>query len=103
MKSFSYLSAPDTATALHAITGSEGVKFLAGGTNLVDLMREGIEEPATVVDITRLPLTGIEELADGSLRVAHPVRYERAPASAPRDVPDLAAGTDAIPVWGPRP
>lgn len=77
MKSFSYVSAPDTGTALHAITGSEGVKFLAGGTNLVDLMREGIEEPATVVDITRLPLTGIEELADGSLRVGALVTNSR--------------------------
>ncbi|MET8080718.1 xanthine dehydrogenase family protein subunit M [Streptomyces sp. NPDC005303] len=69
MKSFSYLSAPDTATALRTIADHEDVKFLAGGTNLVDLMREGIEHPATVVDITRLPLTGIEELPDGSLRV----------------------------------
>jgi xanthine dehydrogenase YagS FAD-binding subunit len=77
VKSFSYLSAPDTATALHAITDGEGVKFLAGGTNLVDLMREGIEEPATVVDITRLPLTGIEELADGALRVGALVTNSR--------------------------
>ena len=69
MKSFSYVSAPDTATALRTIADHEDVKFLAGGTNLVDLMREGIEHPATVVDITRLPLTGIEELPDGSLRV----------------------------------
>ncbi|MET7479131.1 xanthine dehydrogenase family protein subunit M [Streptomyces sp. NPDC005648] len=69
MKSFSYLSAPDTVTALRTIADGEDVKFLAGGTNLVDLMREGIEDPGTVVDITRLPLTGIEELPDGSLRV----------------------------------
>ncbi|MEU1440884.1 FAD binding domain-containing protein [Streptomyces mirabilis] len=69
MKSFSYLSAPDVGTALRTIADSDDVKFLAGGTNLVDLMREGIEEPATVVDITRLPLTGIEELPDGTLRV----------------------------------
>ncbi|MEU8909247.1 FAD binding domain-containing protein [Streptomyces mirabilis] len=77
MKSFSYLSAPDTATALHAIADMEGVKFLAGGTNLVDLMREGIEEPATVVDITRLPLDGIEELPDGTLRVGALVTNSR--------------------------
>ncbi|MEW2050611.1 xanthine dehydrogenase family protein subunit M [Streptomyces sp. NPDC005476] len=77
MKSFSYLSAPDTATALRTIAGSEDVKFLAGGTNLVDLMREGIEEPATVVDITRLPLTGIEELPDGTLRVGALVSNSR--------------------------
>ncbi|MET7651434.1 MULTISPECIES: xanthine dehydrogenase family protein subunit M [unclassified Streptomyces] len=77
MKSFSYLSAPDTATALCTIAGNDGVKFLAGGTNLVDLMREGIEEPATVVDITRLPLDGIEELPDGTLRVGALVSNSR--------------------------
>lgn len=69
MKSFSYVSAPDTGTALRTIADSANVKFLAGGTNLVDLMREGIEQPSTVVDITRLPLTGIEELPDGGIRV----------------------------------
>ncbi|MEI5527865.1 xanthine dehydrogenase family protein subunit M [Streptomyces brasiliscabiei] len=77
MKSFSYLSAPDTATALRTIADGEDVKFLAGGTNLVDLMREGIEHPATVVDITRLPLTGIEELPDGTLRVGALVTNSR--------------------------
>ncbi|HET7425986.1 MAG TPA: FAD binding domain-containing protein, partial [Gemmatimonadales bacterium] len=77
MKPFSYLSAPDTATALRTIADSEDVKFLAGGTNLVDLMREGIEHPATVVDITRLPLTGIEELPDGGIRVGALVTNSR--------------------------
>ncbi|MFF7986337.1 FAD binding domain-containing protein [Streptomyces sp. NPDC007901] len=77
MKPFAYLSAPDTATALRTIADSEDVKFLAGGTNLVDLMREGIEHPATVVDITRLPLTGIEELPDGTLRVGALVTNSR--------------------------
>ena len=77
MKPFSYLSAPDTATALRTIADSEDVKFLAGGTNLVDLMREGIELPATVVDITRLPLTGIEELPDGGIRVGALVTNSR--------------------------
>jgi xanthine dehydrogenase YagS FAD-binding subunit len=52
VKSFSYLSAPDVGTALRTIADGDDVKFLAGGTNLVDLMREGIEHPATVVDIT---------------------------------------------------
>lgn len=77
MKSFSYLSAPDTATALRTIADNTDVKFLAGGTNLVDLMREGIERPATVVDITRLPLTGIDELPDGTLRVGALVSNSR--------------------------
>ncbi|KPI07459.1 Xanthine dehydrogenase [Actinobacteria bacterium OK074] len=77
MKSFSYLSAPDTATALRTIADSDDVKFLAGGTNLVDLMREGIEQPSTVVDITRLPLAGIEELPDGTIRVGALVTNSR--------------------------
>ncbi|MER5214766.1 xanthine dehydrogenase family protein subunit M [Streptomyces sp. NPDC002838] len=77
MKSFSYVSAPDIGTALRTIADSEDVKFLAGGTNLVDLMREGIEQPSTVVDITRLPLTGIEELAGGGIRAGALVSNSR--------------------------
>ncbi|MFC8201598.1 FAD binding domain-containing protein [Streptomyces sp. NPDC057298] len=77
MKSFSYVSAPDIGTALRTIADSEDVKFLAGGTNLVDLMREGIEQPSTVVDITRLPLAGIEELAGGGIRVGALVSNSR--------------------------
>jgi xanthine dehydrogenase YagS FAD-binding subunit len=77
VKSFSYVSAPDKGTALRTIADNEDVKFLAGGTNLVDLMREGIEQPATVVDITRLPLTGIEMLPDGGIRVGALVSNSR--------------------------
>ncbi|SEE92372.1 xanthine dehydrogenase YagS FAD-binding subunit [Streptomyces sp. 3213] len=77
MKSFSYLSAPDVGTALRTIADSGDVKFLAGGTNLVDLMREGIEHPETLMDITRLPLTGIEELPDGTIRVGALVTNSR--------------------------
>jgi len=69
MTSFSYVAAPDTATALRAIADGDRVKFLAGGTNLVDLMRERIERPDTVVDISRLPLAGVAELPDGGLRI----------------------------------
>jgi xanthine dehydrogenase YagS FAD-binding subunit len=77
MKTFAYLSAPDVDTALQAITSEPRAKFLAGGTNLVDLMREGIERPETVVDITRLPLDTIEELADGGVRIGAVVRNSR--------------------------
>jgi xanthine dehydrogenase YagS FAD-binding subunit len=77
VKSFSFVSAPDKGTALRTIADNEDVKFLAGGTNLVDLMREGIEQPATVVDITRLPLTGIEMLPDGGVRVGALVSNSR--------------------------
>ncbi|MFD9737136.1 FAD binding domain-containing protein [Umezawaea sp. NPDC059074] len=74
MKTFAYLSAPDVATAVSAIATEPGAKFLGGGTNLVDLMREGVERPDTVIDITRLPLTGIEELPDGGVRIGALVR-----------------------------
>ncbi|MGH3876030.1 MAG: FAD binding domain-containing protein [Actinophytocola sp.] len=72
MKDFGYVAATDVATAVREIR--PGAKFLGGGTNLVDLMREGIEAPDTVIDISRLPLTGIEELPDGGLRVGALVR-----------------------------
>ncbi|WP_405959618.1 xanthine dehydrogenase family protein subunit M [Streptomyces sp. NBC_00024] len=74
MKTFSYLSPADVDAALRQITAEPGAKFLGGGTNLVDLMREGIEAPATLIDITRLPLNGIEELPDGGLRIGALVR-----------------------------
>ena len=74
MRSFAYLRANDVDSALQAITSEPQAKFLGGGTNLVDLMREGIEHPGTVIDITRLPLDGIEELADGGVRIGALVR-----------------------------
>jgi xanthine dehydrogenase YagS FAD-binding subunit len=77
VKSFAYISAPDLGTALRTIADHEDGKFLAGGTNLVDLMREGIEQPATVVDITRLPLAGIEQLPGGGIRIGALVSNSR--------------------------
>ncbi len=74
MRSFTYLSAPDVETAVRAIATEPNAKFLGGGTNLVDLMRENIEQPDVVVDITRLPLTGIDELPGGGLRIGALVR-----------------------------
>jgi xanthine dehydrogenase YagS FAD-binding subunit len=51
--------------ALTLIATLPNAKFLGGGTNLVDLMRENIEQPDALIDITRLPSTGIAESADG--------------------------------------
>ncbi|GAA0434686.1 carbon-monoxide dehydrogenase medium subunit [Acrocarpospora corrugata] len=73
MKDFAYVSAPDVATAVRAIT-EPGAKFLGGGTNLVDLMRQNVERPDTVVDITRLPLDRVEELPDGRIRIGAMMR-----------------------------
>ncbi|GAA0918002.1 xanthine dehydrogenase family protein subunit M [Nonomuraea longicatena] len=74
MRPFAYVRAADVAGAVQAVADEPGARFLGGGTNLVDLMRAGIEEPATLIDITRLPLTEVEELPDGGLRVGALVR-----------------------------
>jgi xanthine dehydrogenase YagS FAD-binding subunit len=74
MRSFTYVSARDVDTALTTIAEQPNAKFLGGGTNLVDLMREDIEHPDTVIDITRLPLTGVDEQPDGSIRIGALVR-----------------------------
>ena len=73
MRSFTYVTAPDVAAAVAAIA-EPGAKALGGGTNLVDLMRSDVERPDTLVDITRLPLAGVEELPDGGLRIGALVR-----------------------------
>src|SRR6266568_4712687 len=68
MKPFSYQRASDIASAC-ASAALPAAKFVAGGTNLVDLMKLQIETPAQLVDITRLPLDRIEETAEGGLRI----------------------------------
>ena len=68
MKPFRYHRASDIASAC-ASAAKPDVKFIAGGTNLVDLMKLQIEAPAQLVDITRLQLNGIEETAEGGLRI----------------------------------
>jgi len=68
MKPFSYQRASDIASAC-ASAALPAAKFVAGGTNLVDLMKLQIEAPAQLIDITRLPLARIEETAEGGLRI----------------------------------
>ena len=75
MNNFSFGRATDTASAVKLISiDPASSRFLAGGTNLVDLMREGIEHPQTVVDITRLPLGHVQERPDGGVRIGAMVR-----------------------------
>ncbi|MEV0616453.1 xanthine dehydrogenase family protein subunit M [Nonomuraea sp. NPDC050404] len=73
MRPFAYVKPVDVEAALRA-AAEPGAKFLGGGTNLVDLMREGIERPDTVVDVTGLPFDTVEELPDGGLRIGALVR-----------------------------
>lgn len=68
MKPFAYTRATNSQTAVQAVTSEHGAKFIAGGTNLIDLMKEGVEQPDSLVDINRLELTAIEE-RDGGLRL----------------------------------
>jgi xanthine dehydrogenase YagS FAD-binding subunit len=68
MIAFSYARAEDAPTAISLSGNADHPKYLGGGTNLVDLMREGIEGPDTLVDVTGLS-TEIEDRADGSLLI----------------------------------
>jgi xanthine dehydrogenase YagS FAD-binding subunit len=74
MKPFRYEQPADAAAAVAMLAREPGAKLLGGGTNLVDLMRLGVETPATLVDVTRLPFDGIEETPDGGLRIGASVR-----------------------------
>ncbi|WP_432144010.1 FAD binding domain-containing protein [Streptomyces sp. bgisy084] len=86
MKPFGYLRATSVEEALRAAAGQPGARFLGGGTNLVDLMKLGVETPQLLIDVTRLPLDRIEELPDGGLRIGAMVRNsDLAAAPAVRD------------------
>lgn len=66
MSPFTYSRAADAQQAVNAVVANPQAKFLGGGTNLVDLMKMGVETPAALVDINRLPLTQVEELPGGA-------------------------------------
>jgi xanthine dehydrogenase YagS FAD-binding subunit len=68
MKPFDYARADSVATATKD-GAVPGARFIAGGTNLLDLMKLQVETPETLVDISRLPLTEIEEREDGGLTI----------------------------------
>jgi xanthine dehydrogenase YagS FAD-binding subunit len=65
MNPFSYSRATDPDQAIAQVSASKQAKFLGGGTNLVDLMKMGVETPARLIDINRLALAQIEELPEG--------------------------------------
>jgi xanthine dehydrogenase YagS FAD-binding subunit len=75
MNPFAYERAADPAAAFEAFTGANGgARYVAGGTNLVDLMKLGVEAPGLLVDISRLELAAIEGHDDGSLRIGATAR-----------------------------
>src|SRR6202035_2644153 len=72
-KAFTYQRAGSAARAASA-AAKPGAKIIAGGTNLLDLMKLQVETPSQLIDIGRLPLDKIEETPDGGLRVGALVR-----------------------------
>lgn len=62
MRPFSYLRATEAGNAVQTVSANQEAKFIAGGTNLLDLMKEGVENPNALVDISRLNLSQIREM-----------------------------------------
>jgi xanthine dehydrogenase YagS FAD-binding subunit len=71
---FDYRRAVDLDGAVADAAGRGSVAYLAGGTNLVDRMKLGVTSPEVLIDITGLPLDGVEELPGGGLRIGATVR-----------------------------
>jgi xanthine dehydrogenase YagS FAD-binding subunit len=70
MKRFSYHRADSVADAVQALCATPDARIVAGGTNLVDLMKYGVETPSALVDVTRIAtLNGIDDTDDGGLRI----------------------------------
>ncbi|MGP3998803.1 FAD binding domain-containing protein [Streptomyces sp. 8N706] len=69
MREFGYERAFDVSGAVALLGADPDARFLGGGTNLVDLMKAGVERPALLVDVRELPLDGIEFTPDGGLRI----------------------------------
>ena len=69
MNNFDYARASNVADAVRMIAADAGAKFIAGGTNLVDLMKENVARPSRLIDITHLPLREVDETQYGGLRI----------------------------------
>jgi CO/xanthine dehydrogenase FAD-binding subunit len=92
MIDFEYARASDVADAVRRIAADPKAKFIAGGTNLVDLMKVDVEQPSLLIDITRLPIKTVEYTARGGLRIGalvpnsdlayHPLVQQRYPLLA---------------------
>jgi xanthine dehydrogenase YagS FAD-binding subunit len=92
MINFQYTRAKDVADAVRQMTADPTAKFIAGGTNLIDLMKENVERPSRLIDITNLPLKAVEETAEGGVRIGalvpnsdlayHPLIAQRYPLLA---------------------
>jgi xanthine dehydrogenase YagS FAD-binding subunit len=74
MIDFQYARASDVLDAVRQLASDPTAKFIAGGTNLIDLMKMDVEHPTKVVDINRLPLKQVEYTPSGGLRIGALVR-----------------------------
>ncbi|HEY5754550.1 MAG TPA: FAD binding domain-containing protein [Steroidobacter sp.] len=74
MRPFTYERASTPAEAAAAAAKKTGAKFIAGGTNLLDLMKLDIETPTHLIDVNGLELDKIEPTSDGGLRIGALVR-----------------------------
>ncbi|HEY6943132.1 xanthine dehydrogenase family protein subunit M [Dokdonella sp.] len=92
MRAFTYERATSTAQAAERAASVSGAKFIAGGTNLLDLMKIEIETPTHLIDVNGLDLARIEPTPDGGLRIGALVRNTdlAADARVRRDYPVLA-------------
>lgn len=69
MQPFTYVRAANQDDAIASITREPGAMFIAGGTNMLDLMKEGVHTPSQLVDIRKLPSTEITAKEDGGIRI----------------------------------
>jgi xanthine dehydrogenase YagS FAD-binding subunit len=69
MNNFEFSRATDVADAVRQIAADPNARFVAGGTNLIDLIKEGVTTPSRLIDITRLQLNRVEDTNDGGLRI----------------------------------
>ncbi|WP_316238383.1 xanthine dehydrogenase family protein subunit M [Bradyrhizobium sp. SZCCHNR1015] len=92
MNNFDYARASDVAEAVKLKAAVPEARFIAGGTNLIDLMKYHVEQPRQLIDISRLPLTKVDETSAGGVRIGalvpnstlayHPVIESRYPLLA---------------------
>lgn len=92
MINFEYARARDVVDAVRQKAADPTAKFIAGGTNLIDLMKGDVERPSRLIDITRLPLDKVEETPEGGVRIGalvpnsdlayHPLIEQRYPMFA---------------------
>jgi xanthine dehydrogenase YagS FAD-binding subunit len=95
MKAFTYERPTTVQDAARLAAERPNAKFIAGGTNLLDLMKLQIETPATLIDVNRLPLDTIEATQDGGLRIGALVRNSDL-AADPRVRKDYAVLAKAL-------